>query len=207
MNQIKHLNFDIIRICKIPISAINNLQDKYLRNRGTGAGGANTNNNGLKFEKNTSLKDYTTEVRQENGFPIVTFPGCSKEFISLHKGNLRKYMTQKGEKSDALEAHGTKCPDQCYGDEEGKNLFIIEDKFQKVSGSVAEKIQGVEFKIDNYKEQYPNYNIRYVYCFSDWFKKNIPAELKYLNKINIPYFWGENEGFHKRLINYICGYD
>jgi hypothetical protein len=202
----KDMNYQIIKKYRFTLKRLAQLRlgSKYLKNKGNGAGGANTNINGLQFEKNTSLKNYTIEIRQDNYFQVVKFPGCSKEFISLSKSNLRKYMTFHDEKSDALEAHGTKLPDQCYVDESKKNLFVIEDKFQKVHGSVVEKIQGTQFKINNYKKQYPNYNIRYIFCFSDWFKTNIPAEKEHLDEINVPYFWGEDEDFHQKLIDYIC---
>ena len=195
---------DINKIYKF-ISHVGNVYKFKIipKNRGSGAGGANTNLNGLAFENKTSLKKYIINIRKENGFPVVKFPECDKEFIYLSKCQLQKYMKYKGEMTDAPKMHGAKEPDQCYVNESNKNLFILEDKFQQTTGSVVEKIQTVNAKIDNYKEQYPTYNIKYIYCLSNWFKNNIQAELKFLEKHNIPIFWGDDKNFHKNLIEYI----
>lgn len=182
---------NIYRFAKIP------------KNKGSGAGGANTNANGLAFEAKTSLKDYMTEVKKENGFPVVKFPNCDKEFIYLPRTQLQKYMKNKGEMSDAPKMHGAKEPDQCYFDPVCNKIIIVECKNQNGTGSAAEKIQGVTAKIDNYKEQYPSCDIKFVFCLSNWFKTNIPAELKYLEKNNITVFWGDEPDFHKDVIKYI----
>ena len=46
-----------------------------IKNRGTGAGGSNTNKNGLSYEKKTLLNSQFDCVRKENGFdyPNYTF--------------------------------------------------------------------------------------------------------------------------------------
>ena len=48
-------------------------------------------------------------------------------------------------------AHGCKRPDECFINSETKIVFIIEKKFQKVGGSVCEKIQTPDFKFGNIK--------------------------------------------------------
>jgi len=73
--------------------------------------------------------------------------------------------------TDINQAHGCKHPDECYIDEESKNIFIIEKKFQQIPGSVCEKIQTAQFKRWQYSRTFPNYNIIYIYCLSDWFEK------------------------------------
>ena len=77
-------------------------------------------------------------------------------------------------------AHGCKNPDECYIDEENKTIFIVEKKFQQVGGSVCEKIQTSDFKIWQYRRTFPEFEIIYIYCLSDWFKYNCKAEIEYL---------------------------
>ena len=103
-------------------------------------------------------------------------------------------------------AHGCKNPDECYIDKELKNVFIIEKKFQQVGGSVCEKIQTPHFKIWQYNRTFPNYNIIYIYCLSDWFKLNCKAELEYLQEQNIPVFWGNDKFYKSKIVNFITNY-
>ena len=84
--------------------------------------------------------------------------------------------------------------------------FIIEKKFQQCSGSVCEKIQTPDFKLWQYSRTFPDYTIIYIYCLSDWFKKNCKAELEYLDFKNIPYFWGISETYKDDIINFILNY-
>lgn len=85
-------------------------------------------------------------------------------------------------------------------------MFIIEKKFQNVNGSVCEKIQTANFKLWQYSRTFPNYNIIYIYCLSDWFKTNCKAELEYLDLNNIPYFWGSSYSYKDDIINFILSY-
>ena len=103
-------------------------------------------------------------------------------------------------------AHGCKKPDECYIDDELKNIFIIEKKFQRGKGSVCEKIQTPDFKLWQYSRTFPHYTIVYIYCLSDWFKENCRAELEYFDFKNIPYFWGNSETYKCDIINFMLNY-
>jgi len=46
----------------------------------------------------------------------------------------------------------------------------------------------------------------YIYCLSDWFKKNCKAELEYLEYKNIPVFWGNSNIYKTNIIKYIINY-
>lgn len=176
-----------------------------IKNRGTGAGGSNTNKNGLPYEELTDLNDRLTIIKKNKFCDIIKFNNNEKLFSKTKQANLFKYMKDEINKN-IEKAHGCKNPDECYIDEESKNMFIIEKKFQQTSGSVCEKIQGAPFKREHYSRTFPNYNIIYIFCLSDWFKKNCIAELKYLNENNIRYFWGNSETFKDDIINYIINY-
>lgn len=156
-------------------------------NRGTGAGGANTNASGLKYEKDTTIEE------------------TPKGFVQLNKSLLKKFMIARNEynPNNIPVAHGCKEPDEAYVSVDKKKIYIIEKKFQTVSGSVCEKIQTAVFKKFHYNELYPLYDVIYVYCLSDWFKENCKAELQYLQKNNIPIFWGNSDNYKTYIFDYI----
>ena len=180
-------------------------KESVIKNKGTGAGGSKTNENGLSYEKITDLNDKITISKEFKTSNIIKFNGNEKSFIQTKQANLFKYMKDKMNK-DIAKAHGCKNPDECYIDEENKNIFIIEKKFQQCSGSVCEKIQTPDFKLWQYSRTFLDYTIIYIYCLSDWFKKNCIAELEYLNFKNIPYFWGNSETYKDNIINFILNY-
>ena len=147
--------------------------------RGIGAGGANTNVNGLAYEALTHIK-----------FEI------GDRFRGLPKGTFHKYMIEMGHRDQEVKPmHGCRQPDEAYLDEENKKLFIIEKKFQQVGGSVCEKIQTGDAKRENYRDMFPRLNVEYIYVLSYWFKDNCPYELNYLSKRGIPVFWGYDPNF------------
>lgn len=107
-----------------------------IKNRGTGAGGKNTNYNGLKHEKNT--------IRENK------------------KSNFQRVLTQEGYLKNKLEAHGCKQPDEVYLNENEKILFVIEKKFQQQSGSVCEKLQTGVFKREYLQKNLPDLKVIYI---------------------------------------------
>lgn len=174
-------------------------------NKGKGAGGKNTNKNGLTFEKNVSI---ISEIDIYSSNKVMkyfefSFKDNDKKYIAASQGGLFKYMNEKKEINDKIKpAHGCKKPDECIIDEDTKTIYIIEKKFQQVNGSVCEKIQTAGFKRDHYRKRLPNYQINYIYCLSPWFEKNCETELEYLKEINIPFFIG---GKSKEIKEYIIG--
>jgi len=182
-----------------------NKNEKIIKNKGTGAGGSNTNKHGLLYEKKTDLDDRITILEQNKTSSKIKFNNFEKIFIKTRQANLFKYMKDKIN-TDIEKAHGCKNPDECYIDEELKNIFIFEKKFQQCNGSVCEKIQTPDFKLWQYSRTFPNYNIIYIFCLSDWFKKNCKAELQYLDFKNIPYFWGNSNVYKDDIINFLINY-
>lgn len=174
-------------------------------NRGTGAGGTNTNGNGLPYEKLTDLDNRIFVLREDKFGNIIKFDNNEKLFIQTKQSNLFKCMNDKIN-INIKKAHGCKNPDECYIDKESKNIFIIEKKFQQCNGSVCEKIQTPDFKVWQYSRTFPGYTIIYIYSLSDWFSKNCIAELEYLDFKNIPYFWGSSKTYKDDIINFIINY-
>jgi hypothetical protein len=188
------------------ISAVEN-KEAVVVNKGTGAGGANTNINGLSYEELTDLKDKykTCVLNKSDNVHEVEFEGYERKLLKVNKSALHKYMKKKGEKNSELQpAAGCKEPDEAYIDPEQKTVFIIEKKFQQTSGSVDEKIQTGHFKKMHYEELFPNFKIYYIYCLSDWFKKDeYKSTLNYLKINGIPVFWGSSETFKEDMIEFI----
>jgi len=173
--------------------------------KGTGAGGSNTNKNGLPYEELTELKTEYEIISRENYYDLIKFKSCDKKFKSTKQSKLFKCMQEKINKS-ITKAHGCKNPDECFISEENKIIFIIEKKFQQVGGSVCEKIQTSDFKQWQYERTFPFYKIIYIYCLSEWFKKNCKAELEYLHYKKVPVFWGNDEKYKSKIIDYIINY-
>jgi len=166
-------------------------------NRGTGAGGANTNVTGLGFERVTDMGEIENSVR-------------------LQKAQLHKFMNENGyilnEKYKISKnlAHGCKQPDEAYLFQDKKILFIIEKKFQQGSGSVAEKLQTGPFKKQFYQKLYPTLHICYIYVLSNYFKTNCPIELEYLTQNSIPYYFEDDNivtNVKKFIDNYTPDYN
>ena len=181
-------------------------KEPNIKNRGTGAGGSKTNKNGLSYEEATSLDDRITIVEKNRFSNIIRFADSKKLYTKTKQADLFKDMKDEIN-TDIEKGHGCKNPDECYIDKDLKNLFIIEKKFQQCPGSVCEKIQTPDFKLWQYSRTFPDYAIIYVFCLSDWFKKNCIAELEYLDFKNIPYFWGSSETYKDDIITFILNYE
>jgi hypothetical protein len=177
-----------------------------ISNKGTGAGGCNTNKNGLPYEELTHLQTDYSIISKNIYSDNIHFNNYSDTiFIRVEKGNLFKYMGNKVNKN-IIKAHGCKNPDECYINEATKKIFLLEKKFQQVSGSVCEKIQTAGFKRRHYNKTFPDYDVIYMYCLSDWFKLNCKPELDDLKEINIPVFWGNDVNYKCAIIDYIINY-
>ena len=145
-----------------------NVETVKIVNKGTGAGGANTNVNGLSYEDKTNLEPLYTVLKTEKidkktELKTIKFPNYEISLINANKSKLYKYLKGINEKNTTLQpAAGCKEPDEAYIDNVRKIIFIIEKKFQQTEGSVDEKIQTGPFKKFHYSQQFPNYKIHYI---------------------------------------------
>ena len=170
-------------------------------NKGSGAGGANTNKNGLSWEAKTNISSCLEEIGNEKLF--IRYKIDFREYLwPKSKTGLSKILENMRDKN-VKPMHGCKQPDESFIDMSNKKIVILEKKFQNHGGSVCEKLQTVDAKIYNFQKMYPDFEIHYVYCLNDWFKTNCVAELEYLNYKNIKFFWGESEDFRESFCNYL----
>lgn len=173
-------------------------------NRGTGAGGSNTNKNGLPYEELTALHTHY-KVLQDGTFGEKISFDCDKTYYHVSKSNLFRYMKAKGHFDENVKSgHGCKKPDEAFIDEENKVVFIIEKKFQIRNGSVCEKIQSPHCKSWLFARQFRNlYKIVYIFCLSDWFYEKCEAEIEYLNTFGYTHFKGSDINYKNKIISFI----
>jgi hypothetical protein len=85
-------------------------------------------------------------------------------------------------------------PDEAILIIKDKTLYIIEMKFQEVTGSVDEKLQTCDFKNQQYKKLLAplNISVKYAYVLNDWFKKKEYKDvLDYVKSVGCYYFFEE----------------
>lgn len=187
-------------------------------NRGTGAGGANTNLHGKTFEVNTDNEAFLLL----NGFERSAIKGKSKakfnyKLSKTFEDKTIVYLSQGGLKTYFLEKYNIELcrnPDEAYVIEynSGKKVLkILEKKEQRVEGSVETKLWSAVM----FKEEYEfflgeDFSVEYSYCVSDFLanKFEIPdKKFKYLKsaftKHNINLFYGDNEDYTEKLNKWV----
>jgi hypothetical protein len=199
----------IVDKCKTDVSTLS-----LINNRGTGAGGANTNKNGKMHEKTCLLEtEWENEMPTEDGQGlIITFKDDpTRTFIYATQAKFTKHMKSQYD-CNVNKLHGCKYPDQAIIDKykRPRTLHIMEGKYQNHGGSVCEKIQSASWKKENYEKQFPRWRINYMYVLSRYFEEKCKAELEMLEKYKIPYFIlnnadddNENTNVKKKIIRTI----
>lgn len=182
-----------------------------IANRGTGAGGKNTNATGKAFEGKT---EHETRL-MENGYVKKTLKKhyyLEKTFDThtiwyLTQGNLKAYMMNTHNKK--LFRH----PDEAYLiHKNGKYVLkVLEKKAQNGAGSVDTKLCAGPY----FKEEYAeclgeNFTVEYAFCLSSYLQKEyLSTQEKYkvmrtINKRhNIEVFFGDDEDYASKLDTWI----
>jgi hypothetical protein len=184
---------------------------KSIKNRGTGAGGSNTNLNGKKYENDTMLSSHFKIIankkinKNKNSYEEIQFEDSDIKYIHLQQSTFNMFMKEILERNENIfSAPGCRNPDDSYIDLENKKIFIIEKKFQQTTGSVEEKIQSGCFKQNHYSDLFPNFEINYIYCLSSWFRnKDNQSVIKYLTQQGIRVFFNDEKDFKIKIIKYI----
>lgn len=159
-----------------------------------GTGGGNTKS-GLHFEKDV---DFLTLLSEIEGYEVKDVKGKAGKGIYF-KDELVARCFKKYAFYSFLEEHGINwrdyfskrlLPDDALLVQVRNTLFILEVKFQKVAGSVDEKLQTCDFKRKQYiKILRPlNLQVEYIYILNDWFKKpEYKDVLEYIPSVNCNY--------------------
>ena len=185
-----------------------------VKNKGIGAGGAKTNENGKKLEER--VRDYYTlkcDVlkvleKNKNKYKILEVNIDGHNFNRAPESSFKRWDILNGFSKDDKDyknrgLHGTKKPDDAFIDMVNKTIYWIECKVQEVAGSKCEVLQTYNQKIRNLKERYPEYTINYIYILDSHFRKHCPKEISYMIEDNIKIVWDDDENFEKNLIDLI----
>jgi hypothetical protein len=192
----------------------NKEEEVIIINKGTGAGGANTNYYGKQFEDKTNNQsrlladDYSRQYFTKNQKNIYDYY-LSKTFedkivIFVLQNGLKTYMKYK------YNIELFRCPDEAYIIEynTGKKVIkILEKKEQNVSGSVETKLWASPSLKREYELVLGNeFEVHYCLCVSDFLKnKLISSEKKYtiLNQIfienNISVLFGDDDNYFEKF--------
>lgn len=164
----------------------------------SGKGGANTKT-GLIFEKRVDLislfkeiEGYSIKETRNKAGSQIYYQGkeiarCFKKyefyrFLDEYGIDWRQYLSKQ------------LLPDNGLFVIVRDTLFIIEIKFQKVAGSVDEKLQTCDFKRKQYSKlvQSLNWKVEYVYVLNNWFKQQQYKDtLDYINSMNCHYLFNK----------------
>jgi hypothetical protein len=181
-----------------------------ITNKGTGAGGANTNYYGKKFEEKTNnqqrlleigyiKKSFTQKPKKAYDYYLSkTFE--TKTIVFVLQNGLKMYMKNK------YNIDMFRCPDEAYIIEytSGRKVIkILEKKEQNVEGSVETKLwSGPSLKREYELVLGPEFEVFYGFCISEFLKqKLISNEKKYLtlntifNENNIVVLFGDDENY------------
>ncbi len=192
-------------------------------NKGTGAGGANTNLNGKKFEDKTCNEQFLIN----NEYIKINYDNKNKNTNKNNKFNYYLLKTYSDRKVYFFKQSSLKIylkenydielfrhPDEAYIIEYNngiKILKILEKKEQNVEGSVIDKLwTGPTFKdeyqfiVDN------NFKVEYSYCLNKFLWEKINSENKkfkilkdILKKYDIKIFYGNKINDLEELNNWI----
>ena len=156
-----------------------------------GLGGGNTRT-GLIFEGQVDL---ATFLSAQNGYRVDT-----KRQV-FYQDKLIARIFKKYKFYDFLQELGIAwqkiiskrlLPDDSIYAIINNTLYIIECKFQKVAGSVDEKLQTCDFKKKQYQKLMSRVNIevKYMYLLSSWFKKDEYKDvLDYIISVGCEYYF------------------
>lgn len=163
-----------------------------------GLGGSNTQT-GLEFEKEVDFHNLLASIDGYEIKPVLFKSGKGVFF----KGELVARCFRKHDFYRYLEENGINwkgilskrlLPDDALLVIVRETLFIIEVKYQKVAGSVDEKLQTCDFKRKQYQKLVITIDLKveYVYVLNDWFKKpEYKDVLDYINSVNCHYKFGK----------------
>jgi hypothetical protein len=163
-----------------------------------GIGGANTKT-GILFEQKVEL---ATRLNKLNGYECdeVKYRNIKSKSYKIYFA--KKLVAQTFQKHalyaflEEREVDWKKIlskkllPDDTIYVIKDNTIYILEMKFQKVDGSVDEKLQTCDFKKKQYKKLLSqlNYEVEYIYILSNYYKaKKYKDVLDYIISVNCSY--------------------
>ena len=171
-------------------------------NKGTGAGGSNTNYYGKLFEEKTINPDLQEGYRCANNYYLLK-RDTEKTIVFVLQYGFKTYMKNK------YNITMFRCPDEAYIIEynTGKKVIkIIEKKEQKVEGSVETKLwSGPSLKREYEIVLGEAFEVHYAFCVNAFLKhKLLSNNNKYiilnriLNENNIVVMFGDDDDYFEK---------
>ena len=155
-----------------------------------GVGGGNTIT-GLNFEKERDVLAILKKAKDYSVKGNVIYYQGKEVGRSYRKHGLYKLLTEKNVDWRKLVSKRL-FPDEALYIIVNNTLFIIEMKFQKVAGSVDEKLQTCDFKKKQYRKLMAplNTEVEYIYILNDWFKNpSYKDTLDYVISVGCQYYF------------------
>lgn len=186
-----------------------------ITNKGTGAGGANTNLYGKKFEEQTNNEHRLLQHGFEKKLINKTKYGY---YLEKHIDDKRMiFVSQNGLKVYMKHFHDIsmfRCPDEAYiiyREGEPITIKILEKKEQNVEGSVIDKLwDGPSFKREYQLVLGDGFHVEYAYCVSDFLKQKLTSSEKkfvILNQIHteagIHILFGSDDEYFQLFDNWL----
>lgn len=155
-----------------------------------GTGGSNTIT-GLNFEKERDILKILKKAKDYSVRGNVIYFRDREVARSYRKQGLYRLLAEK--KIDWRKLVSKRLfPDEALYVIVNNTLFIIEMKFQKVAGSVDEKLQTCDFKKKQYRKLMAplNIEVEYIYILNDWFKNPAYKDtLDYVISVGCQYYF------------------
>lgn len=155
-----------------------------------GKGGGNTKT-GLNFEKERDILELLKKTKGYSVVGHIIYYNKQEVARSYRKGSLYKFLASQGVNYSEILSKRL-LPDEALYVVVNNTMYIIELKFQRVAGSVDEKLQTCDFKKKQYKRLFAplNYEVEYVYILSDWFNKpEYKDVLTYITSVGCQYYF------------------
>lgn len=155
-----------------------------------GKGGANTLT-GLNFEKGRDIVSVIEKLEGYSAKGNIIFYNGKEVARSYKKNGLYVYLKSQGVDYTKILSKRL-LPDEAIYVILNNTLFVIEMKFQKVAGSVDEKLQTCDYKKKQYKKLMAplNIEVEYIYILSDWFKRpEYKDTLDYVISVGCQYYF------------------
>lgn len=185
---------------------------KDIKNKGTGAGGANTTINGTSFE----IKIDNEQRLKDKGFVQKLFKNGKGYYLEKDEESRNVHFVKQGGLKTLMKHFHDKDiyrrPDEAYiftDKVTGKiEVKILEKKYQKRGGSVEDKLcLGHHFKFIEYPYYLgENITVDYAFAISDFLKNKYISDdpkwklIRHANdKNNIPVFFGDEESYYTKL--------
>lgn len=155
-----------------------------------GKGGGNTIT-GLNFEKERDVLEILKKAKDYSVKNSVIYYRGKEVARSYRKQGLYKLLSER--KIDWRKLVSKRLfPDEALYVLVNNTLFIVEMKFQKVAGSVDEKLQTCDFKKKQYRKLMAplNIDVEYIYILNDWFKNPAYKDtLDYVISVGCQYYF------------------